>query len=165
MVSPSAKACRGCAVALSILMMGIVAYSANFRRTCSSSSRFLSVKEANARIATKSQYWDTTCAASFTCSDRSPLMIVSFSYSIAQASLLKFITITSKPRFLAAFWVLSRVRKLGLKNNKPIVFRCPKCTFAKGSSLQLLASAMVFFRSTKSCKVIKFFISDMRLRQ
>ena len=163
MVSPSAKACKGCAVALSILMMGIVANSANFRRTCSSSSRFLSVKDANARIATKSQYWDTTCAASFTCSDRRPLIMVSFSYSIAQASLLKFITITSKPRFRAAFWVLSRVRKLGLKNNKPIVLRCPKWACAKGSCLQLLASAMVLIGSTKSSKVMKFFIGDMRL--
>ena len=51
-----------------------------------------------------------------------------------------FMLITCMPRLRAAFSVLRRVRKLGLKNNKTMVLSLPASRYLNGSALMSRAS-------------------------
>ena len=96
-------------------------------------------------------------AASFTCSTVLPLMMAPSSNSNAQPSLSTLKTIASIPKFAAAIWVLSRVRRLGFKNNKPMRLSSPKFLSANGFFLNARACATKAFIFSTSFTEIKFF--------
>ena len=62
------------------------------------------------------------------------------------------------PRFIAAFWVLSRVRKLELKNTINSVLLRPSSTYLKRSFFISKANAKATFKSPMSCTPVNFFI-------
>ena len=74
-------------------------------------------------------------AASFICSTAVPFIMTSSSNSNFQPSLSILKLSTCIPKFSAAICVLIRVRKLGFKNNKPILLLTPKCLSKRGFSL------------------------------
>ena len=62
------------------------------------------------------------------------------------------------PRFSAAFWVLSRVRRLLLKNTSRAVLFLPSCWSAKGWAFTAAAAARASFKSPNCFMLVKCFI-------
>src|SRR5690606_9893153 len=99
--------------------------------------------------------------ASLICSAVLVFMILPSSNSSAHPSEFKFMVIVFMPKFSAAFWVLKRVLKLELKNNKPIVLCFPKFSKEKGSCFIEIASSIRLFISgissrSKNCFIYLF---------
>ena len=103
MVMVSAKLCKGCLVAASIEINGLLRYFWKSVKIFSSVSDFLFFKSAKHLIATTSQYCPITVAASFMCSTVVPFITAPSSVSQAQKSCPALKVITLKPRFSAAF--------------------------------------------------------------
>src|SRR5690606_21538909 len=100
-----------------------------------------------------------TAAASRICSTVVPSMATPSRVSSAQPSCPMFITITCIPRFMPAFCVLSRVRRLGLRKIRPRVLCCPSFSNWNGFAFILRASSRMARRSTTSFTEKNFFIT------
>ena len=148
-VMASAKACNGCAVALSIFTTGTVAYFWKLLRTYSDSSFALSCNDGNALTAIISAYCEITCAASLMCSDLSMFIIVPSSNSNFHVS-FTFKIMTCIPKFFAAFSVLRRVLKLELKNSMTNVLCFPNSENSYGFIFSKMASCIVSERFNRS---------------
>src|SRR5690606_14092448 len=73
-------------------------------------------------------------------------------------SLSIFMTMTFIPRFIAAFWVLRRVRRLGFRNTKPNVLYFPKASCACGLAFKASASLTIASKLSTSATEKNLFI-------